>query len=288
VNASSWTRPLAFTAGVALLAAVIALVAHGHFKWGPPETPKAQCEALNPATLMLRPPPYRTEVATAVIREPQNTWSNLAFVFVGALIWARQRHFLPRLLAVATIALGLASGLYHASLLPKWRMLDVVTMGWTAAALACVGFEALVLGAKPASRLRRTLPWLGLLTCGAATAVAVLRNDVRVAGFKPFDTTYTTIAGIAVVFVLLMLAIFRHRRSQPGRNLPLGHIAALAGSVGLAAFLQISDRPGHCCGAPDALVQGHAVWHTLMAAAVYIAFTLFESASVSSDSGTSQ
>ncbi|MBL9199681.1 MAG: hypothetical protein JNL39_04200, partial [Opitutaceae bacterium] len=78
-------RALGLTLAVALAAALLAAWADGRFIWGPPETPKAQCEALDVATL----PPvvkdalaraYHARVATAVVREPQNTWSNLAFV----------------------------------------------------------------------------------------------------------------------------------------------------------------------------------------------------------------
>src|ERR1700750_687688 len=102
-----------------------AMLAQGHFRWGPPEIPKAQGEALRSDAVRVSHVPsvedYRERVESAVIRETQNTWSNLAFVFFGALILARDRRMPARFLGAALCALGLASGLYHASLLPLWR-----------------------------------------------------------------------------------------------------------------------------------------------------------------------
>jgi hypothetical protein len=271
-------RALAFTLAVALVAALLATWAAGRFAWGAPEVSKAQCEALDAATL----PPmvkdalaraYHARVAAAIVREPQNTWSNLAFVFSGALIVARDRRVFPRLLGAALVALGIASGLYHASLLPAWRTVDVATMGWVSFALVCVG------GAAVSPRLAALRPAVQLALGGIGGALAmtaaVFRNDVRVAGVKPFDSTYTTIAGVAAVFVLLaggvLIAARRRERVRP----LLVRLGLLAVGVAAAAFCQLNDRPGRCLCAPDGVVQGHAAWHVLMAAAAALAQALF-------------
>lgn len=269
---------LAFVLAVALGAAGLAAWAAGRFAWGEPEAPKAQCEALDAATL---PPAvkntfmraYHARIATAVVREPQNTWSNLAFVLVGALIFARDRSAFARLLGAALVALGLASGLYHASLSPAWRTVDVAAMGWVSFALVCVGAAAV------SPRIARLNPvaQLALGATGGALAMiaAVFRNDVRLAGVKPFDSTYTTIGGVAVIFVLLALGVlFSARRRLPVRPLLL-RLGLLALVVAAAAFCQLNDRPGLCLCAPDGAVQGHAAWHVLMAAAAALAYALF-------------
>lgn len=266
------------TAVVGMFAVSATLSGAGRFTWGPAEIPKAQCEALDAATL----PPmvkdalaraYHARVAAAVVREPQNTWSNLAFVLVGALIIARDRRVFPRLLGAALIALGLASGLYHASLLPAWRTVDVATMGWVSFALVCVG------GAAVSPRLAALSPaaQLALGSAGGALAMtaAVFRNDVRLAGIKPFDSTYTTIGGVAAVFALLAAGLqIATRQRVPLRRLA-ARLALLAVVVAAAAFCQLNDRPGLCLCAPDGLVQGHAVWHALMAGAAALAHDLF-------------
>ncbi len=78
--------------------------------------PKAQGEALRPDSITpgvkdLGALRYQDRVATAIVREPQNTWSNLGFVFVGALIVAHDRRVLSRFLGTALTALGIASDL---------------------------------------------------------------------------------------------------------------------------------------------------------------------------------
>jgi len=275
-----WIRAVAFTAALGGLAALLGTFAIGRFTWGPAEIPKAQCEALDPASLT---PPlkaalvvtYQARIAGDIVREPQNTWSNLAFVLVGALIWTGDRCFFSRLLAAALVALGIASGLYHASLLPSWRTIDVATMGWVSFALCCVGFEA-----ARGGKIHNTPPstaaiWFGVVGSMTAIAVAIFRNDVRIAGTKPFDSTYTTVAGVAGVFLLAAVGLVRAARARPASSYHLSRIATLAALVGIAAFFQINDRPGKLCCAPGAALQAHAIWHVLMAAASLLGYDLF-------------
>ncbi len=278
MNANAWRNAALATAVVALIAALLASLAADSFTWGTPEIPKAQCEALDATTL---PPAvkntfmlaYQARTAAAIVREPQNTWSNLAFVFAGALVAAHDRRVFARLFGAALIALGLASGLYHASLLPAWRTVDVATMGWVSFALVCVG------GAAVSPRLAALSPGaqfvIGSVGGTLAIMAAVFRNDVRLAGVKPFDSTYTTIAGVAAVFVLLAAGILSATRRRASL-LPLAaRLGWLALVVAAAAFCQLNDRPGRCFCTPDGVVQGHAVWHGLMAAAAALAYKLF-------------
>jgi hypothetical protein len=278
MNANPWRTAALVTAGIALMAAIFASLSAGQFTWGAPEKPKAQCEALDATTI---PPAvkntfmlaYQARTATAIVREPQNTWSNLAFVFAGALVVARDRRVFARLLGAALVALGLASGLYHASLLPAWRTVDVATMGWVSFALVCVGGAAV--SRRFAALSATTQLAIGCVGGALAIVAAVFRNDVRLAGVKPFDSTYTTIAGVAGVFVLLAAGLLIAARER----MPLRPVAARLGLLALvvaaAAFCQLNDRPGRCLCAPDCAVQGHALWHVLMAAAAALAYDLF-------------
>lgn len=283
---SPWLRATAFTILVASLAAILSAAASGKLIWGPPEIPKAQCEALtaasvSPALKTALAVVYQERVGAAIIREPQNTWSNLAFLFVGALIWAHDRRTFSRLLAAALCFLGVTSGLYHASLLPSIRTLDVSAMGWVSFALCCVGYAAARRTPPPVSASpspsSRTELYLGLVGGALAMTAAFFRNDVRLGGVKPFDTTYTTIAGIGGVFFLALFGILRAARAHPHIRPPYARIIILALVVAIAAFCQVSDRPGRYCCAPDAVIQAHAVWHVLMAAAAALAYDIFAS-----------
>src|SRR5688500_9400020 len=88
------------------------------------------------------PRPYQGEAADVtksghtaaalgrLIREPQNTWSNLAFVVGGALLLGTARCRVARLLGIPLIAVGIGSFLYHASASARLRELDVGAMNW--------------------------------------------------------------------------------------------------------------------------------------------------------------
>lgn len=292
MSRTPWLRAAAFTLAVALVAGLLAAFAAGRFTWGDPEIPKAQCEALtaaataSPTVQAALTRAYQARVATAIIREPQNTWSNLAFVFVGALIWAHDRRTFTHLFAAALIALGIASGLYHASLLPSWRSADVATMGWVSFSLCCIGYSATrrpqIPDEKPSQAVStdsadfsaRDLI-VGLLGAALAGLVAYFRNDVHLAGTKPLDTTYTTIAGIGGVFALAVIGIVQAVRTHPQRRVPVAPLAILTLVVAAAVYCQLNDRPGRCFCAPDSILQAHAVWHVLMATAAALAYAMF-------------
>jgi len=211
-------------------------------------------------------------VATAVVREPQNTWSNLAFGFVGALIFAHARRVFSRCLGLALVALGLASGASHASLLPSLRTADVATMGWTTFALSCFGYASVrgTGAAKPAAQIT-----LGAVGGTLAMTAAVFRNDVKISEVKPFDTTYVTVAGIGFVFILLVVGIFPGTETRPASRPARTRLGVLAATVAAAIVCQLGVRPGNCFCRPDALLQAHALWHVLTAFAVFQAYELF-------------
>jgi Ceramidase len=304
---SPWLTAAFATALFALVAATLAWWAEGKFAWGKPDAPKAQCEALDAASLAPAPAPtavaanapdnalvpaaapvvapatasiaraarYQARVATAIIREPQDTWSNLAFVFVGALIAAHDRRVTARLLGAALIALGLGSGLYHASLRPVWRGMDVATMAWVSFALCCHGFATIWPRADGASATARRRLWFGVIGAALVMTAAIFRNDVRVLGVKPFNTVYMTQAGIATSLGLMLVGVVRARRARPEFRLPFARLALAVVVVAVALACQLNDHPGRCFCAPESPVQAHAVWHVLMAAAIAMTYDFF-------------
>lgn len=284
MSGKTWISAASFTLVVALAASLLVICATGEFSWGPPEVPKAQCEALTaakvaPDVIAALSFVYRERVASAIVREPQNTWSNLAFVFVGALIWIHDRRTFARLLGAALIALGMASGLYHASLLPSCRTIDVAAMGWVSFALCCHGYSSArskPLAEQPAAGSHSAGElWIGVTGGALAMIAAFVRNSVHIAGVKPFATIYTTIAGIGGVFALAMIGIMRAIRAHPEVRMPIARLSLISLVVALGVFCQLNDRAGRCLCAPDGAVQAHAVWHVLMAGAVALAYDLF-------------
>jgi hypothetical protein len=118
--------------GVLGMAAMVAAVFSnptGDF-WHAVEPPKAQVEAYNPARLAsaikLDSAVYDPIRLNRLVREPQNTLSNLAYILVGLIVAIRSSQAASRIFALACVFLGAGSAAYHASLLPEWRLLDIL------------------------------------------------------------------------------------------------------------------------------------------------------------------
>src|SRR4051812_4180964 len=86
-------------------------------RWPPPEAPPQQGEAACDAsrTSSKTGLTHSSQALGHLIREPQNTWSNLAFVLGGAWLVSARSLRLARITGVALIGVGAGSFFYHAS-----------------------------------------------------------------------------------------------------------------------------------------------------------------------------
>lgn len=258
----SWLLAAAVTA---LVAAVGALTLPRQI-WGPPEQPpraQGEAQARTPAGRWS----YRADLPDRGIREPQNTWTNLAYVFVGAVVAVAGRTAAVRVLGVAMFFLGVGSGLYHASATDQWRLIDIIGMYWTIALLALVGWATVV-----QVRFLSGAPMVLVVTVVAIVA-AIFRNEVRFAGLKPFDSTYVTVAGLISIATCLFMTARRHRSGQTVR-----WSAVCLALAALAIAGRVGDEPGRFWFSPDTMIQGHAVWHVASAGAATAAIWVFSGA----------
>jgi len=201
-----------------------------------------------------------------LVRQPANTFSNLGFIAVGLGIAAARGRLragratapsnplttgtlLPTLVSLAVALLGPGSMFLHASLTGWGGTLDVLSMYlWVTFAIAYAALRAASLTPKGFLVLYAALfaaaGWSKLATSGSSDAVFGL-----------------LIAG----FVLGEGAVWRRRPSlhQDRRwlALALGFFA-----VAFALWLP-SRRPDGALCDPHSLLQGHAAWHLLCAAA---------------------
>jgi hypothetical protein len=243
----------------------------GNF-WGIVEAPKAQCEAYDTVRLQslitLTVEVYDSRKLDRVLREPQNTVSNLAFAFVGFAVFLAGRRHVSRSFGLACIFLSVGSGIYHASLLPEWRMLDIL-------GVYAVLFALLVLGVGAAFQIR-SARYDFFAAIGAwllAVPAGIFRNDVRIAGFKLLDSTYVVVAGISIGAVL---AAISWRHAQYFRSY-LVALIVLSITAPLAFFGGVADRFGGLLANPNALIQGHTVWHSMGAVALWAAYEAYAS-----------
>jgi hypothetical protein len=254
--------------GISLFGLTIVLCGHG---WDFPEEPRAQGEALVTSSNG-RNAAYRADVATRLIREPLNTWSNLAYCLAGAFIFLRARATSSRWLGIACFALAAGSWLYHASLMPAWRLVDVMAMYWVLLALNTQAFFVLShTWDRTPSSLSALIDSSGF---GAAVAIAagyaaIHRNDILLAGIKLCDSTRFTVATIALAVVLLAGTVLGMRRRLAQTPSGIHWLLTITtGCAGIAITGQLGDRVGAFLSRPDAWLQGHTLWHIFGATAL--------------------
>lgn len=237
-------------------------------RWPEPEAPPRQGEAveIDPAGRVA----HSAAALGRLVREPQNTWSNLAFVFGGAWLLMGAASRLARRLGLVLVAVGVGSFLYHASASRTLRHLDVAAMYW----LFLLSGAFSLGGLRPRWRDALERHANALAAAGLAAAIALtLARNVRVAGLKPFSLTIAT-AGAAAL-LLGTLAVIARRQSTPGAWARCGGIVVVFAA---AVACQLGDQPGQWGFAPHGMVQAHALWHGLAAAAFVLTVRMIEQA----------
>jgi len=232
-----------------------------------------------PVRGLLQPDYAERILQRAVFRTPANTWSNLAYVLVGfyaiALAWRDRRlggeeravaylrstPSLGFLFGVACCYLGLASGLYHASLTRLAQQLDVASM--YAPLLASL---ALFAGRAVRNwRKRRgapafdVAPVLVLLVVAACWLLFIFKWSMSA------KLVLQTLIGLHAVAGLVEISL--GRGAMPARWLGFSIVALLVAVV--CRELDVARKFSR----PDAWLQGHACWHVLTAvslACVYL------------------
>ncbi len=234
-------------------------------RWPPAESPPQQGEA---AAGVAAPTTHAAPALARLIREPQNTWSNLAFVAGGAWLAVASGLRLARGAGVALIAVGIGSFLYHASAARELRQVDVAAMYWLF--LVSAALCAAVVGPRWGGKLEERAGWVLALGVPAAVALMAARN-VAVAGVQPFSLRVATVLAAAVI--LVSLALVARRRESVSVALQFLGVVTL---FGVAVALQTADRPGGKLFRPGALVQAHAAWHVLAAVVMVWAVRLLD------------
>ena len=197
----------------------------------------------------------------ALVVNPANTWSNLAYLALGLWMWrdARRRGRADlRLFGPASVAVGVFSLLYHASYTWLLQFFDFVGM---------FAFCFVVL-----ARNARRLGWVDargeprFFLAGVAASSALV--PPLFAASIPIQGTVALCIGAA----LGQEAWLRRGEREP---LPRAYWLGLA-LLGAAALCSLLDVTRVWCR-PTSWLQGHAVWHVLSALSL-LAFYRFYAA----------
>jgi hypothetical protein len=228
--------------------------------WPAAESPPQQGEALDSGKLADGHAVHAASALARLIREPQNTWSNLAFVICGAWLAIASTRKISRMVGMALMLVGIGSLLYHASASTFFRILDVGSMYglfFTLFFLAAGSFNARI------EKLTRDHPALLLSSAALFAVVLTLSRSFDLFGFKPLSIASATVITSLLLIGSGLYVILKQRAGW------LRGFAALT-LFALAAACQIGDRPGGWLCDPNHVIQAHAVWHVLSALALLL------------------
>lgn len=205
------------------------------------------------------------------IRQPINTYSNLAFVLVGLWIlavaradWSKgARHNLmlshrayPIVFGLAAVAIGVGSFFYHASLTFIGQWFDVMGMYLFVSFAMVYSF----------ARLRPFQPFyfiVGYLVLNTMLGYLLVVNPaIRRQVFA------------AMVWTALALEILVWLVESP--KIEKRWLAASVASLAFGYAIWMLDESGAWC-APMSWWQGHALWHLLTALAAGLLFVYYRS-----------
>lgn len=200
------------------------------------------------------------------VLQPANTFSNTGFVLAGLVIAWHARTVrlggLATAYACLVVLLGPASAAMHATQSALGGHLDLLSMYLVAS------FAAAYASMRWWRRDRLFFWQLFSLMVAGCELVGLLGDDVPVVQ----QSGNLAFAALLLVAVVVEVRIWR-RSTGPRADLRWG--AAALAAILLAFAIWNATRTRWCD--PDSLLQGHAVWHLLGAAAAYLLFRFWAS-----------
>ncbi|MBI1320336.1 MAG: hypothetical protein GC168_15520 [Candidatus Hydrogenedens sp.] len=207
----------------------------------------------------------------SVFRTRANTWSNYAFVVVGAytlaLAWLDSRLARPAtagylvrypafsaLFGVSCVYLGIGSGLFHASLSRWGQQLDVASMYPAMVVLIAMNFARLF----EKTTLHTAARWTAI--AGAIGVSALLY-------IYKWEMSSSKVLGTLILSLVACSVIDVFRKSSFWRS----WLLAAPVVFGLAVYIRELDVQKRFTS-PDTWFQGHALWHVMCAAGLALAY----------------
>lgn len=204
----------------------------------------------------------------SVFRTPSNTFSNLAYVYVGFYIlayalwdfrretgpaapYAIRQPALMALLGFACMFLGFGSGFMHASLTSLGHWYDLLGMYGSLAAVIALHWGRWAPSVPLGTRRLPTWPVLGVAACAVGYYWAL--NDARV-GVLPLMLSLILTIGASIAI---------DTRLMPTRKYYRWYALAIA-ALALGYTIWNLDGANIIAG-PDGWLQEHAIWHLLTA-----------------------
>ncbi len=184
------------------------------------------------------------------IKQPANTWSNGGFIVIALLIGkeiGKQQTALWRF-ALVSAATGVGSAFYHASGTMLGGTLDYLGMFLSTALLTGLNLK------RWARVSWHSADAISLLTTALLLLLIIL--------YPTHERTIYALAGPCCLLELLLFIRDRHRINY--------RYYLYASATGYLAFVfWWFDQSQGWCDSTNHLINGHAIWHLLMALALY-------------------
>ena len=192
----------------------------------------------------------------AIVVNPAGTYSNLAYILFGAWMTYALRSHPDRLLrwfGPVAIVVGLLSGIFHASYTFFFQFFDFVAMFLFA-------FLPLVLNFRRIGMVKEkhSLRWYFFGVVGMSLLVPI--------GFAIAAPIQMLVFGLIVVIIGQEIYIRVRKIPAAALGVFLAGLALLATGATFSAL----DLSRVYCDPTDHIFQGHAYWHLLTAAALWV------------------
>lgn len=201
------------------------------------------------------------ETLCQVISEPANTWSNLAYVIIFAIMFFMTRKLKSKTLRYtpyAMLIMGLGSMYYHASNNYLTQMFDFIGMFFFVHWLIALNF----MRAKIFTLKKAVIVYVAFMLINTL-AVHLLYINM---------TNFQFLIVVAAILILVSEFYARKNNSKPKSSKFL--YGALGGIV-IAESFSIMDLTRIMCNPTNHVIQGHAIWHALSSIALFSAFLYF-------------
>ena len=204
------------------------------------------------------------EELCARIVNPADTWSNLAYIVFGAVMWSLARRSGDSRLVLfgpTSVAVGIGSFVYHASYTYFFQFFDFVGMFMFLFTL--ISANAIRLG------------WIEIEKQWLCFGVGVALFSGLVPLLSETSVPIQSLVAILIAGIVAQEIGVRRRASPsaPPTSRGLFYLAlaimAVAGSASLADVTRVWCEPA------NHWLQGHAVWHVLTATALYVLFLFY-------------
>ena len=218
------------------------------------------------------------------IRQPSNTWSNLAYLAVALFAFTIAVHdyknkdrkgsdnFLVRypffsvMFGLSCLYLFIGSFMYHASLTAFWQKMDQTGLYSVIAMILVLNVYKIFPYINHKGEWRESHRW--------AKALIVLLNILFFKWLWKFSINVFVPLLIVGIFITAMYYTVRVSRTHFFTK----YLYAAFLILFAAGSIWVLDRQGVVCN-PDSMLQGHALWHILTATSIFFIYLYYRSGS---------